>query len=140
MQLSLAKPVRVFALPPSLIELTTSQLSYTRGSVIPCSLTYLCDDSQALNLVCTPAATNVSLHRQVKYSQAPAAAEFTVRETLADSVLQISRAVWWPVDEGRSGSRRLDGEIHLPKSLKPSSTVSHFSINVRRSLLSILSI
>ncbi|KAJ7126754.1 hypothetical protein C8R44DRAFT_617260 [Mycena epipterygia] len=105
-------------------------LSYTRGSVIPCSLTYLCDDFQALNLVCTPATINLRLHRQVIFRQAPVAAEFSARATFADSPLEISRAVWWPVDDGRgSGSCRFDGEIHLPKSLKPSSTVSHFSVS-----------
>ncbi|KAJ7170926.1 hypothetical protein C8R43DRAFT_71609 [Mycena crocata] len=104
-------------------------LSYTRGSVIPCSLTYLCEDSQALNLLCTPATTNVCLHRQVTFQQAPAAAEYAARDTVADAVLEISRTVWWPVDDGRGdGTRRFDGEIHLPKSLKPSSTVSHFRI------------
>ncbi|KAJ6507885.1 hypothetical protein C8R47DRAFT_60614 [Mycena vitilis] len=111
-------------------------LSYTRGSVIPCSLTYLSDDLQALNLVCTPATTNVYLHRQLTYNQAPAAAEYNARHPLADSVLlEISRAVWWPVNEGRSGSCRLDGEIHLPKSLKPTSSISHFSINYHVAML-----
>ncbi|KAJ6520896.1 hypothetical protein DFH09DRAFT_1331546 [Mycena vulgaris] len=88
-------------------------LSFTRGSVIPCSLTYLCDDSQALNLICTPATTNVCLHRQVTFRQAPVAAEYCVRDTIDDGVLEIS-------------PRRL---IHLPKSLKPSSAVSHFSVS-----------
>ncbi|KAJ7707460.1 hypothetical protein B0H17DRAFT_1032757 [Mycena rosella] len=106
-------------------------LSYTRGSVIPCSLKYSCDDSQALDLVCTPATTNVCLHRQVTFRPEPAAAEYSARrDTTADTFLEISRAVWWPVQDGAgSGSCRFDGEIHLPKSLKPSSTISHFSIS-----------
>lgn len=113
-------------------------LSYTRGSVIPCSLTYSCNDAQALNLVCTPTTANVCLHRQITYSQAPMVAEYAgaalVLEkawTTTDAVLEISRAVWWPVDDGRgSGSScRFDGEIHLPKSLKPSSNVAHFSVS-----------
>ncbi|KAJ7077165.1 hypothetical protein B0H15DRAFT_862630 [Mycena belliarum] len=118
-QLSLAKP-----------------LSYTRGSVIPCSLTYACDDPQALELVCTPATTNVCLQRQVDFSPAPAAAEYALRDSTSHSLLEISRAVWWPVHDGRGlGSCRLDGEIHLPKSLKPSSTISHFRISYHVTLL-----
>ncbi|KAJ7158492.1 hypothetical protein C8R46DRAFT_1002107 [Mycena filopes] len=106
-------------------------LSYTRGSVIPCSLTYICDDSQALNLICTPATTNVCLHREVSFQQAPVAAEYSVPiDTVTDSLLEISRAVWWPVYDGRGvgGSCRFDGEMHLPKSLKPTSSMSHFSL------------
>ncbi|KAJ7476130.1 hypothetical protein FB451DRAFT_1245905 [Mycena latifolia] len=106
-------------------------LSYTRGSVIPCSLTYSCDDLQALNLVCSPTTSNVCLHRQIKFHPAPAVAEYAgARNTVADTVLEISRAVWWPVEDGRgSNSYRFDGEIHLPKSLKPSSAISHFSVS-----------
>ncbi|KAJ7649993.1 hypothetical protein FB45DRAFT_6723 [Roridomyces roridus] len=112
-------------------------LSYTRGSVIPCSLTYLCSDTQALNLICTPLTNHVCLHRQTTYIQAPAVAEHSHHVhsfATADSVIGISRAVWWPVrlaeDAGDERKRRrFDGEIHLPKSLKPSSRVSHFSIS-----------
>jgi len=78
----------------------------------------------------------VCLHRQISYNQAPTAAEYCARssdtpgDSPGDPVLEISRAVWWPVDDGRgSGSCRFDGEIHLPKSLKPSSNISHFNIN-----------
>ncbi|KAJ7455216.1 hypothetical protein B0H11DRAFT_2161031 [Mycena galericulata] len=112
-----------------------SILSYTRGSVIPCSVTYSCDDNQALSLLCTAATINVCLHRQITYIQAPAAAEYAHAAahmkqslTVTDAVLEISRAVWWCVVDGRGGSCRFDGEIHLPKSLKPSSNVSHFSV------------
>ncbi|KAJ7808186.1 hypothetical protein B0H14DRAFT_2870976 [Mycena olivaceomarginata] len=109
-------------------------LSYTRGSVIPLSLTYLCNDSQALKLVCTPATTNVCLQRQITYTQAPTAAEYYARnwsgDVPLDPVLEIYRAVWWPVDDGLgSGSSRFDGEIHLPKSLKPSSNIPNFGID-----------
>ncbi|KAJ7227394.1 hypothetical protein GGX14DRAFT_103947 [Mycena pura] len=123
----------VFGARPVKIECHLSlakPLSYTRGSVIPCSLTYLCDDPQALSLVCTPLTTNVCLHRQTTFATAPAAAEFNARYVVADPILEIARAVWWPVVVDDSGRRcRLDGEIHLPKSLKPSSTVSHFNVS-----------
>ncbi|KAF8206140.1 hypothetical protein K438DRAFT_2013934 [Mycena galopus ATCC 62051] len=109
-------------------------LSYTRGSVIPLSLTYLCNDSQALNLVCTPTTTNVCLHRQLTYTPAQTAAEYSLLNMsdhrLPNVDLEICRAVWWPVDDGRgSGTSRFDGEIHLPKALKPSANISHFSMN-----------
>ncbi|KAJ7814615.1 hypothetical protein B0H14DRAFT_2849950 [Mycena olivaceomarginata] len=99
-------------------------LSYTRGSVIPLSLTYLCNDSQALK---------TRLH--TRHNQcAPTAAEYYARnwsgDVPLDPVLEIYRAVWWPVDDGLgSGSSRFDGEIHLPKSLKPSSNIPNFSID-----------
>ncbi|CAK5269750.1 unnamed protein product [Mycena citricolor] len=104
-------------------------LSYTRGSVIPCSVTFFCDDPQAMNLLCTPAVMNVYLHRRFKYMKAPAVAEYTTREASSDSsVLEVSRAVWWPVGDAHAGTCRLDGEIHLPKTLKPSSSISHFNL------------
>ncbi|KAF7374624.1 hypothetical protein MSAN_00347200 [Mycena sanguinolenta] len=107
-------------------------LSYTRGSVIPLSITYLSNDFQALNLVCTPTTTKVCLHRKIRYSEGPSAAEYCVRhdDTPPDFVLEICQAVWWPVDDGQgNGTSRFDGELHLPKGLKPSSNISHFSIN-----------
>ncbi|KAJ7745723.1 hypothetical protein B0H16DRAFT_971557 [Mycena metata] len=124
-------PPRSFPLSHTRSQLSLAKpLSYTRGSVIPCSLTYLCDDSQALNLVCTPATTNICLHREVSFQNAPVAAEYSVpRETqVTDSILEITRAVWWPVYDGRGSSCRFDGEMHLPKSLKPTSNMSHFAV------------
>ncbi|KAK7033382.1 hypothetical protein R3P38DRAFT_2922387 [Favolaschia claudopus] len=108
-------------------------LSYTRGSVIPLSLIYSSNDAQALSLVCTPTTTNMCLQRQITYTQASNVAEYSVRsisvEPPPDFVVEVTRAVWWPVDDGRGpGSSRFDGEIHLSKSLKPSSNISHFSI------------
>ncbi|KAJ6624070.1 hypothetical protein B0H10DRAFT_1785291 [Mycena sp. CBHHK59/15] len=116
-------------------------LSYTRGSAIPCSVIYWSQDSQALNLLCTPSTINVCLHRQVTYDKSHAVAEYAHAQREAgvsagDAVLEISRAVWWPVNDG-SGSDgcRFDGEIHLPKSLKPSSAVSHFAISYSVTML-----
>ncbi|KAJ7067120.1 hypothetical protein C8F01DRAFT_1247521 [Mycena amicta] len=108
-------------------------LSYTRGSVIPVSITYICEDAQALHLVCTPATTNLCLQRHVAFSHIPPGAR-SAREHLellpdGPRTLDINRAIWWPVAvEDSSRSCRFDGEIHLPKSLKPSTSISHFSI------------
>ncbi|KAJ7512871.1 hypothetical protein B0H11DRAFT_1947754 [Mycena galericulata] len=102
-------------------------LSYTRGSVIPCSIIYTCRDVQALNLLCTPSATNVCLHRQVKCRSL----SLRIGSSLAvDDVEEISRAVWWPARSGPQyqDSRKFEGEIHLPKHLKPTSAISHFTL------------
>jgi len=45
----------------------TWQLSYTRGTPIPCLLSVACSDKQALDLFFTPASTSVHLFREVSY-------------------------------------------------------------------------
>ncbi|KAJ7726539.1 hypothetical protein B0H16DRAFT_1592562 [Mycena metata] len=110
-------------------------LSYTRGSSIPCSITYLCRDPQALNLLCTPRSIDVRLQRQVNYhtslsrtgSWAGEAAPFRSASENEDS----GRAVWWQVDNGpRHGEfvKTFHGEIWLAKTLKPTSAISHFAV------------
>ncbi|KAF7327977.1 Pkinase-domain-containing protein [Mycena kentingensis (nom. inval.)] len=110
-------------------------LSYTRGSVVPCSITYSCEDVQALELICTPTTTNLCLQRHASFADGVAGGEYagyaqeaTYFTRNGPRVLDINRAVWWPVAvEGRL-QRRFDGEVHLPKSLKPSASISHFSL------------
>ncbi|KAJ7485705.1 hypothetical protein FB451DRAFT_1230810 [Mycena latifolia] len=103
-------------------------LSYTRGSVIPCSLVYYCSDLQAFNLLCTPCAINIRLHRQVKCRLISGGLQNDLAPPTDD--IESGRAVWWPVDHGprRPDSRKFDGEIHLPKNLKPTSAISHFTL------------
>ncbi|KAJ7667124.1 hypothetical protein B0H17DRAFT_1251884 [Mycena rosella] len=102
-------------------------LSYTRGSAIPCSLIYFCQDLQALNLLCTPTTVNLRLHRQVKCRLLSLGTPYTLT---TDAIEESGRAVWWPANTGppRQDGRRFDGEIHLPKGLKPTSTISHFTL------------
>ncbi|KAJ7778581.1 hypothetical protein DFH07DRAFT_876169 [Mycena maculata] len=102
-------------------------LSYTRGTVVPCYLNYFCPDLQALNLLCTPSAINVCLRRQVKCRSISTASGHSIA---TDDAEEICRAVWSPVKEEarRQETRRFEGEIHLPKSMKPSSAISHFTL------------
>ena len=45
------------------------QLTYTRGSFIPCHLTITSSDIQALNLLAIPTAQRIRLMRRVRYTQ-----------------------------------------------------------------------
>ncbi|KAJ7104416.1 hypothetical protein B0H15DRAFT_896895 [Mycena belliarum] len=106
-------------------------LAYTRGSVIPCSLTIFCQDQQVLNLLGSPSTLNVRLCRQVKCkSTSPAARTSNPLRFTADDVEESGRAIWWPKDDetGHPESRRFEGEIKLAKNLKPTSAISHFSL------------
>ncbi|KAJ6453212.1 hypothetical protein C8R47DRAFT_261805 [Mycena vitilis] len=116
---SLCKPVRVFVCATG--RLTFFQLAYTRGSVIPCSVTYFCSDLQALNLLCTPTSIDVRLHRQVRCTS------ITPGGRGVDDMEESGRAVWWPVNDARDG-RSFSGEIHLAKTLKPTSAISAFAL------------
>ena len=59
-----------------------------------------------------------------------------------ENVTDIQDAVWWPSRTAMNGGRpspsvrRLEGEIHLPKDLQPSSAVGHFTLSVRSFSLS----
>jgi hypothetical protein len=94
-------------------------------------MTYFCRDSQALNLLCTPASINVRLHRQVKCTSPSPYGSNDFAPGMED-VEDTGRAVWWPIDnEPRSqDTRKFQGEIHLAKTLKPTSAISHFTLKV----------
>ncbi|KAJ7077161.1 hypothetical protein B0H15DRAFT_862621 [Mycena belliarum] len=126
-QLSIAKP-----------------LCYTRGSPIPLRITLSSADVQALDLLSAPRAISVHLRRRLKPVM-PASKRngiFDANADLsADPAENIAAAAWWPSSDGApeyaaSTSRgvrqhRLDGEIQLPTSLKPSAEIAHFAVEVR---------
>ncbi|KAJ7874214.1 hypothetical protein B0H14DRAFT_2718570 [Mycena olivaceomarginata] len=95
-------------------------LSYTRGSVIPCSIDFFCRDLQALNLLCTPTSIDVRLYREVKCSSSSPWLNSNPSRPIEDFE-ENGRAVWWPasVENQRQGSRRFEGEIHLARTLNP---------------------
>jgi hypothetical protein len=57
-----------------------------------------------------------------------------VPSALHGIIRHMATAVWRPSSEGdvcNETTRCLDGEIHLPKDMAPSSCIIHFSITVR---------
>ncbi|KAF4571281.1 hypothetical protein EYR36_008610 [Pleurotus pulmonarius] len=104
-------------------------LCYTRGSVIPCTLSMDSLDVQALDLLATSKAIVVNLRRTVRYYNSPSPlnkSDVLWRELSED----VGRAVWWPSVRGRGDDyiRYLEGEIQLAKDLKPSASIAHFSV------------
>ncbi|KAJ7227395.1 hypothetical protein GGX14DRAFT_348124 [Mycena pura] len=111
-------------------------LCYTRGSPIPCLITFSSIDAQALDLLSSPRAIVVTLRRRLR--PIPPAANrngmFDANADLsADPAENVAVASWWPADDAVAGSgsqvrRRLVGEIQLPVALKASSRIAHFAV------------
>jgi hypothetical protein len=110
----------------------TTQLCYTRGTVIPCALKLESDDKNVLNIFAEPAAIVLHLCRRIRFFCKPS--EFTKPEEMGwnESVEEMCAAVWWPSPnlEQDSLSRYLQGEIKLSEKLKPTSAMGPFSISV----------
>ncbi len=132
------------------------QLSYTRGSVIPCFLTLTSEDAEALQHLSTPKIQAVKLLRRLHHyfvpeyqdpfeeSQAysslpvaffnPGAAPLGKNTDLKIINHDVATAVWWlPSKDIRQEThiRHLEGEIHLSADLQPSCGCVIFSIEVR---------
>ncbi|KAE9405185.1 hypothetical protein BT96DRAFT_803068, partial [Gymnopus androsaceus JB14] len=133
----------------------TGSASYTRGTYLPLTLTLSCIDDQALDLLSSPNVIRACLSRRIKGCKASTTVPVPVlsfndrtRSTrnkstyipdsvsIPDYVEDLETAVWWPsatnVSSSASGStnlvRVLQGEINLPKTLKPSSCIDQFAI------------
>nr|GAT51378.1 predicted protein [Mycena chlorophos] len=108
-------------------------LCYTRGSQIPCVIYLSSTDTQALDLLSAPRAITVALRRRLRPIQ-PASKRsgmFDASADLsADPVETIALASWWPASPAAAhhSSRRLEGEIPLPVTLKPSARMAHFAV------------
>ncbi|KAJ7158493.1 hypothetical protein C8R46DRAFT_1109353 [Mycena filopes] len=116
-------------------------LCYTRGAPIPCAITLSSTDAQALDLLSAPRAIPVHLRRRLK-PLLPASKRNGMFDANADLSVDpaenIAAATWWPSVDGAHGQgqgsarrihrRRLDGEIQLPVSLKPSCRIAHFAV------------
>ncbi|KIK55149.1 hypothetical protein GYMLUDRAFT_176179 [Collybiopsis luxurians FD-317 M1] len=104
-------------------------LCYTRGSVIPCYLTLSSRDPQALDMMTASDCIDVKLRRRVAYTCAPGIEKRKV--ALQESFREFSKAVWWSSSTMPSDpyNRYLEGEIRIPKDLRPSSLIDHFSIS-----------
>ncbi|KAF7328006.1 hypothetical protein MKEN_00381300 [Mycena kentingensis (nom. inval.)] len=113
-------------------------LCYTRGSQVPCAITLSCTDTQALDLLSAPRAVNVALRRRLR--PIPPASRRTGMfdanaDLSADPAETVALASWWPPAEGAAAEaasatshRRLEGEISLPVTLKPSARMAHFAV------------
>jgi len=121
---------------------------------LPLTLTLSCIDDQALDLLSSPNVIRACLSRRIKGCKASTTVPVPVlsfnrtRSTsnkstyipdsvsIPDYVEDLETAVWWPsatnVSSSASGStnlvRVLQGEINLPKTLKPSSCIDRFAI------------
>lgn len=104
-------------------------LSFTRGTVIPCCLTVEGTDAAVLDSLCRPSTIVATLRRRVRFYNKSTYARTDVawNETLED----VGNASWWPSRTMQSNTytRQLEGEIQLPKDLRPSSDMGHFSIS-----------
>ncbi|KAI3604989.1 hypothetical protein WG66_001905 [Moniliophthora roreri] len=116
---------------PAEVQVTLSlakPLSYTRGSVIPCFLKFSSLDVQALDVARPGDSIKLYLRRTIKY-QRPSDSKFNWNEATKD----VCTALWWNPPNTSGGTDRavryLEGEIQLPKDLKPSAKVEHFSIS-----------
>lgn len=79
-------------------------------------------DSQTLDVLASPKTLAVRLRRHVKYFPDARQVKHSQRPTV--EVADIETAIWWsPSDATGQGTyeRRIEGEIHLPKALQPSS-------------------
>ncbi|KAF8206139.1 hypothetical protein K438DRAFT_1668921 [Mycena galopus ATCC 62051] len=124
-------------------------LCYTRGSPIPCAITLSSRDTQALDLLSAPRAISVHLRRRLKplLSASQRNGIFDANADLsADPSESMAAATWWPSLSGaseeialgpsrRMSRRRLDGEIQIPASLKPSCKIAHFAVEYTVELL-----
>ena len=106
-------------------------------------------DSQALDLLSTRQALTVRLRRKVSYKRAQNLAEINAPWTSViptEPTVDFADAVWWqrpgtlnlneigPLPVKTRLYRELEGEILLPKSLKPTFHISHFGIEVNTNL------
>ena len=107
-----------------------------------------CADSQALDLVFTPASTSVHLLREVAYGAEPsqpspqsisaatntplACALIAPKLALRRARTAVATAVWWPARSANeeSGVKRMEGEILLPRDSPPSFVFGLFSVKV----------
>ncbi|CAL1710189.1 unnamed protein product [Somion occarium] len=107
-------------------------LAYTRGSVLPCTVHIECSDVQALDLLASPEAMDIRLRRHISMGLADVSS-ISARAPaygieFEETTEEIKSAVWWPTRHGTT-YRALDGEIHLPRELKPSCCIGRFRLS-----------
>ena len=97
--------------------------------MIPCCLTVKGSDPTVLDSLCSPSTIVVILRRRVRFYKKTTHARVDVawNEILED----VGKASWWPSRTMQSDiyTLQFEGEIQLPKDLRPSSDIGHFSIS-----------
>lgn len=97
---------------------------------MPCFLSLDSCDTQALDLLSVSSAIVLTLRRRVRFYNKTSSSRKDVawNETVED----MGTASWWPSADVAStpSTRHLEGEIRLPKDLRPTSEMGHFSISV----------
>jgi hypothetical protein len=96
--------------------------------VIPCCLS-IEGDSDVLNAFSSPDAVVASLRRRVRFYNKSNLSRHDV--SWNESVEEVSNASWWPSTtmSNTATTRHLEGEVRLPKDMRPSSDMGHFSIS-----------
>lgn len=92
-------------------------------------------DPDIIHLFSNPSAVVVSLQRRVRFFSKSSLAKQDI--SWKETVEETGTAVWWPSMGSSSSSltRHLEGEVKLPKDLRPTSAMGHFSISVSYQLL-----
>lgn len=118
-----------------------SPLSYTRGSVLPTYAVIESSQSQLLDLLCSPEALPLHLERKVDFS-CKSSSPIPVMSTTGTPVgyyptgergvgVAMSSAVWWrsPSQAASPHIRHMEGEIRLPKDLRPNASLGPFVLS-----------
>ncbi|KAH7925635.1 hypothetical protein BV22DRAFT_421338 [Leucogyrophana mollusca] len=105
-------------------------LCYSRGSILPFHIVLHSEDEQALDLLASPQALDVRLHRAVGLPSQTSLREgseeaFKFRHT---NMFVQSAVLWMSTHGSDHSTRHLEGEIPLPNDLKPSACVRDFVI------------
>jgi len=125
-------PSPSFPLLGSFMNRTLScQLCYPIGSPLPLIITFTGTDSQALDLLSVPSSIQLHLVRSIA-TGSDAAAEDVIRRSNNFFLESVGQAFFWPSSEGapEAGSRSLQGELEVKKTLKPGFLFPRFSIRV----------
>lgn len=113
--------------------MSQDQLSYPRGTNIPCMLVIQSEVREAVEVVATPLAPRVLLRRRLEtQSDETSAGAFDVSPVNESNPL--SRASWSPAREvpgsGVMHCRVIRGELGLPASITPSFSFGKTSLKV----------
>lgn len=106
-------------------------MQYALGSPVPLHLVLESEDTQALDIISTPAAVKVDLVRAMT-TGIEATAENPERRTDNFFTIPLSGAYFWKVNEPGDGPNRrvLQGEIDIGTKLKPTFVFPGLSVEV----------